>query len=369
MTSGYWAWVAILMDFGLFVGPLPMAHSIGAFFAVWSVHATSCAILATVTYALLPACYRKPHLLIWLLMFGFAFIVPVIGAIGVLLVARTTLQQHAADVERAVPHSVVLPEFELHGKASRRAGQGAIRMRLASNVPNDIRMQSLLTLQVVPNRVANPILEGLLGDETDDVRLVAFGMLDAEEKKITSHIRQKQSALEAPMTDEQRHDCLQHLAELHWELIYSSLVQGELRRHMLAEALRYADEAVTCGSKPNAGLHFLRGRILMAQSEFGKAEASMRQAVMDGLAAATALPYLAEIAFRNGHYDVVHAILLQLVGVKTTGRIQAVVQLWSGQVDTHTYDHLAPATQAVVDLWTGRDSVLNFRDRRILNHI
>ncbi len=369
MKFTFWAWVAILADLGLFVSPLPMSHSLSAFAAVWLLHACSCAILATVTYALLPFRYRRPLLLVWLLMFGFAFIAPVIGSIGMLLVAHLALHRESPKAFQATPLSLELPEYDVQSKESHRAGQGAIRMRLGTNVPESIRMQSLLTLQVVPNRVANPILEELLGDETDDVRLVAFGMLDAKEKVISNHIREERGNLAQKLTEEQRYSTLRHLAELHWELIYASLAQGELRKHMLGEARRYADEAIAIASKVDAGLLFLRGRILLAQSVFEEAEISIRTAVLYGLNEASALPYLAEIAFHHRHFESVRGLMQRLYGLEVTNRTQAVVTLWTGHVESGVFAHLAPRAQAIVDLWTGHDSVIYYSDHNVLHHI
>ena len=365
----YWAWGAIFADLGLFVSSLPLGHSVMAFSAVWTLHALSCAILAVATYLLLPLRYRQPRLVVWSLLFCFAFIAPVVGAIGVLLIAQTTLRRDTVKPLMATPLSVALPEYDVRSEESKRAGQGAIRMRLATNVPEHVRMKSLLTLQAVPQRVANPILEELLGDETDDVRLVAFGMLDAEEKDLTRHIHHERENLERPLTGEQRHSCLRRLAELHWELIYASLAQGELRKYMLSEARRFADAAVACADKPDGGLHFLRGRILLAQSEYDEAVMAIGNAVSSGLSEVSALPYLAEIAFQKRRFGYVHGIMERLSELELSGRTRAVVTLWTGHVDAGVYDHLSPRTQAIVDIWTGRDSVYNFCDHRILHHI
>jgi hypothetical protein len=348
-----------------------MAHSLPAFLAVWAMHACSCAVLATATYTLLPARYRQPLWSVWSLMFGFAFIAPVIGSIGMLFVAHTALHREVPKAPAATPLSLALPEYDIQSKESHRAGQGAIRMRLATNVPANVRMQSLLTLQSVPNRVSNPILEDLLGDATDDVRMVAFGMLDAEEKIISNHIRLERANLDKNLPDEQRHICLRHLAELHWELIYASLAQGELRRHMLGEARRYADAAIASAvvDKADAGLLFLRGRILLAQSEIDEAEVSIRVAVINGLPEASALPYLAEMAFRKRSFAATHGLMQRLAELEVTSRTQAVVSLWTGHTDNAAYAHLSPRAQAIVDLWTGRDSVVNYSDRHLLQHL
>ncbi|MBP9713036.1 MAG: hypothetical protein KBD60_04990 [Sterolibacterium sp.] len=373
MKTLHWAWAAILADLGLFVSALVLRSDVASFLAVLSLHALCCAILAATVWMLLPLRYRQPWLPVMLLLFCFAFMAPVLGALGVLLVAQLTLKRDQGGVAWATPLTLALPEYDVRSEQTTRASQGAIRSRLDSRVPGDIRMKSLLTLQAVPQRVANPILEELLGDEVDDVRMLAFGMLDAEEKKLTQHIQHERAVLEHTQDHAQRHGCLRRLAELHWELIYASLAQGELRKYMLDEARRYADEALAgYGSTADGGLgglYFLRARILMAQGEHDAAVSTLGQAISSGLSEVSALPYLAEIAFRQQRFEYVHGVMQRLAELKPAGRTSTVVNLWTGQVDAAAYGNLAPRAQAIVNLWTGRDHVHNFCDHRILNHL
>jgi hypothetical protein len=246
--------------------------------------------------------------MVWLCLFNFAFVAPVLGAIGMLLMTRVTLRRAEEKLLLAVPVSVPLPEYDVQGKDVTRNGQGSIRSRLGQNVPANVRMQSLLTLQAVPTRVSNPILEELLGDSTDDVRLVAFGMLDAEEKKLSVHIHRERELLARELTPEQRYTCLRHLAELHWELIYASLAQGELRNHILGQARDYLEKALAVGAQLNSGIWFLKGRILLAHGEVDDAERALQQAVTMGQPKISVLPYLAEIAFRRREFALVKNI-------------------------------------------------------------
>jgi hypothetical protein len=346
MNSIYWAWGAVLADLGIFFSPLIISSSMPAFVGVLAAHALACAIVASSCYLLMPAHFKKPRAVVWLLMFDFAFIAPVIGAIGMLLMTRATLRQTADKSRLAVPVSLDLPEYDVQGKDINRSGQGAIRSRLGVNVPGNIRMQSLLTLQAVPNQVSNPILEGLLGDSTDDVRLVAFGMLDAEEKKLSVHIQREREALLGDLTLEQRYTCLRHLAELHWELIYASHAQGELRNHILGQTRKYLDAAFAVGVPANSGLLFLKGRILLAQGAMEEAEDLIKQAVALGQPKISALPYLAEIAFKRREFGLVKQLMQQLVELNVAAR-----------------------TRAIADFWSGCDNVTHFSDRRYLPHI
>ncbi|HEY4370612.1 MAG TPA: hypothetical protein VGN52_01635 [Burkholderiales bacterium] len=347
MKTLYWAWLALIADLGVFIGPLPLEHSLGAVLTVIGLHASACAALGTVAWLMLPRRYRSRPILAWLLMFDFAFIAPVIGALSLLLVVHLTLRREEDDDAQALPRSVELPEYNIQSKVANRTAQGSARARLTSKVPDNVRLQSLMSLQAVSRRVANPILEDLLADKTDDVRLIAFGMLDSEEKKISIHISRERQNLAREMTTVQRYDILRHLAELHWELIYASLAQGELRRHILSEARRYADEAMGLEDvEHDSGVLVLCGRIRLEQGELDGAEDYFQEAIALGQPEASALPYLAEIYFRRRDFGEVDQIMQRLARL-----------------------HLAASTKAVVELWTERNMLDNFRDRNLLPHI
>lgn len=346
MKAIYLAWGAILAEVGLFLGPYVLTTDTLTFVSVLLAHACACAVVALSTYLLLPARFQRPRLAVWSLMFVFAFIAPVMGALGMLLTVRTVLRSADDLLGHATPVAVDLPAYDVQSQGGKRSGQGSIRSRLGENVPAGIRMQSLLTLQAVPNRVANPILEDLLGDSTDDVRLIAFGMLDSEEKKLSAHIQRERANLAFELSAEQRYICLRHLAELHWELIYASLAQGEVRKHMLGEARSYLDQALSVGLEPESGLMFLKGRILLAQGETDASQAAIEQSLALGQPLTSALPYLAEIAFKRREFALVKQMMKQLTEL-----------------------NVASKTRAIVDFWCERDSVSKFSDRRYLPHI
>lgn len=325
---------------------LILARDLSAFLTVLTAHVLVSAVVASISLWLLPERFKRPRAVNWLLMFVFAFVTPVIGAITLLLITLIALRRQSEKLPFATPVAVELPEFDVQARDEARSAQGAIRSRLGVGVPAAIRMQSLLTLQVIPNRVSNPILEELLGDETDDVRLVAFGMLDAEEKKISVHIQRERATLTRELTSEQRYACLRHLAELHWELTYAVLAQGELRKHILGQARTYLDQALAVGVAPRPGLIFLKGRILLAQGLMAQAEDSLKQSVVMGQPQISALPYLAEIAFERRDFGLVRQYLQRLAELNVVSK-----------------------TRAIADLWAGLDNVSNFSDWRHLPHI
>ncbi len=329
-----------------FLGSLLVPGNLSLFWLALLAHLLLSVLAASLAYLLQPREYRSAPLATWLLFFSFAFMLPLFGALGVLLLVRSSLKQSQQRVGMATPVSVELPQYDVQTKEVNRSGQGAIRSRLDRGVPAAIRMQSLLTLQSVPNRVANPILEDLLGDSTDDVRLVAFGMLDAEEKKISSHIQTERDNLQRALTPEQRFNCHKHLAELHWELIYGSLAQGELRQHTLNVALQQVQHAEALGLAPNSGLTLLKGRILLALGQVDAAREALQHAQTLGQPLSSVLPYLAEIAFDRREFATVRQLMGQIDGM-----------------------NIAAKTRAVADFWSGRDLAAPNHDRRFLPHV
>jgi hypothetical protein len=346
LTSIESSWNALPAWLGMFLSPLMQVNNAAAWIGVLAAHSVVCAIVAAICYGLLPAGFRQPRWPVLLLLFCFSFIAPIVGAVGILVITLYALRRVRRQLQYATPTTVELPQYDVQGHDAMRRGQSSIRSRLGLQVPGDIRMQALLTLQAVPGRVANPILEELLGDDVDDVRLLAFGMLDNEEKKISTHIQHERALLTTELSTEHRFDCQRHLAELHWELIYALLAQGELRRHILGQALSYLDGALALPIEPSPGMLFLKGRILLAQGDRDAAQANIELALSMGLAPTSGLPYLAEIAFLQQQYDRVAQVMDQVARL-----------------------HIAPKTRAIANLWTGRDTVSNINEYAHLPHL
>lgn len=346
MNPLHWTWSAIAADMALLLSPLVLSTSLWTFWFVLLSHVVICIVVALATYLMLPRRFHKPRLPVTMLMFSFAFVAPVMGAIGLLLMIRVNLRIPVESARFAVPMSLNLPRYDVQSHEQHRSGQGAIRSRLGQAVPSGIRMKSLLTLQAVPSKVSNPILEELLGDATEDVRLVAFGMLDAEEKEIAKEIRHESERLQQQLPAGQRYDSLRRLAELNWELVYACLIQGELRQHILQQARTYVDEALALGVPPRSGLVFLHGRILLELGDAEGAGQAMLRAMDLGQPKTSALPYLAEIAFWRREFVQVSQLMAQLSSL-----------------------NLASRTRAVEDFWGTRNSEINYRDRKYLPHI
>lgn len=340
-----WFYPALVTDVGAFFSPLAMSTQPAALLALLGLHCMASALLALALLPLLPKNYRQQKIFAMLMLFMLAFMAPAVGPIVVASMLRLSFPEKGE--ETRVSQTIELPEFDPRAKEVERAAQGAVRSRLGKQVPEALRLQSLLTLQAVPNPVANPILEALLADDTDDIRLVAFGMLDAKEKDLSTRIQRERQRLDEARNDLQRYQATRNLADLHWELIYACLAQGELRQHILETAWSCVERArqfpQAAGDAP---LAMLAGRIQMALGRLPEAKAAFELSLQLGQPPASVLPYLAELAYLQRDH----------------ARVRRLMQALASH-------QLAPRVRALVDFWAGHSSPRTFLDRHILPHL
>ncbi|MFP3656764.1 sugar ABC transporter permease, partial [Burkholderia sp. SIMBA_052] len=78
-----------------------------------------------------------------------------------------------------------------------------------------------------PARTVSPLLQGMLADPLDDIRLLAYGILDNREKTLTQQILVERPKLDVKLhpelSDAERAHANRTLAQLYSELIYENL--------------------------------------------------------------------------------------------------------------------------------------------------
>jgi hypothetical protein len=294
------------------------------------VHGVASLCLSAFVAAALPAHLRRPVGPVIILLFGFSFFIPVLGLIGqvVAVLVAKYLPRRVEDL----PYAEIPPiEFEFPPREIRertKYGPGGLTARLRdTGVPKEARFKSLLALQGMPPKIANPLLQEALGDPADEVRLVAYGILDNQEKNINQLVHEEVMKLREAQTTEMKLIGLRRLAELYWELVYGGLVQGDVRAHAMGEAERYLDQAMQLAPE-DAGLWFLKGKILLYKRD-AAAEAAFHRACGNGLEESRVLSYLGQIAFERRDYAEVRRIFSSLAEGTYSPRLKSAVRYWS----------------------------------------
>jgi tetratricopeptide (TPR) repeat protein len=160
----------------------------------------------------------------------------------------------------------------------------------------DKRLSAVLATLRLQNKDAIALLRLALRDSEDDVRLLAYALLDRKEQAISERIMFSLGQLQNAPSDKEHFKLHQAIAYDCWELIYSGLAQGEVSTYWLDTACKHAEAALKLNPY-HAGLRFLYGIILLRQAKLDKARTAFIRAEKLGIASNKVAPYLAEISF------------------------------------------------------------------------
>jgi tetratricopeptide (TPR) repeat protein len=292
-----------------------------------ALHAIASALVAKALVRLVPAAQLNRGRAAWLFFFAVSFFLPAVGMVGMLGVAIMARLTSARGLRR---------RFELHpapvynprsGETATRRSKGRLRVQLANIAdPAEARLRALLAVQSMPARMANPLIREMLVDPSEDLRLIAYGILDTREKAINARIHAATQAL-AAASEGGRATLHKRLAELYCELVYQRLVHGDLREHATTQARAHVERALALEPHDPA-LHGLFGQIALSAGEYRSAQIALGRGLDLGLAESRVLPYLAEAAFRLRRFDDVRAIARRLASLPNTPPVEHVVKYW-----------------------------------------
>jgi polysaccharide biosynthesis protein PelE len=303
----------------------------------WGLHALASIAVAHWVWLMLPAHWQMGSKLSHALFFSFAFFIPLLGVLGLLVVLLLAVRY---------PKNVVADYFK-----EIREPQYLMTMRESQELPDiraaharhilrdplqsiDNKLRVMLALQHMRPKVSVPLLQSLLSDPVEDLRLLAYSMLEAWEKDLARRIGQTQQALTQARDKKSEREMVnahQKLAELYWEQVDTGLARGDLRIFALEQAKEQCEQALSLDARL-AGHWLLYGQVLMELGHIAGAEKAFRLARRTGLPDLAVMPYLARIAWELGRPSDVAAFLKRIR--KTAHLPQGlyqVVQFWASR--------------------------------------
>ncbi|ACC74364.1 sugar ABC transporter permease [Paraburkholderia phymatum] len=329
-TSAQWLGGLVNADFAT----LPAAAQLNTWTVLLSLLVQAVAALATAPgiATMMPARYRTPRIRLLVSLWFLNFAVPVGGilcSIGALAIAAALPRPRTQLPIMAVEE----PKFAANLIGTVSYGRGA---RLKAELQNaeagtSFRMTALLAMQSMPARTVSPLLQGMLADPLDDIRLLAYGILDNREKVLTQQILVERPKLDRKLhpelSDAERAHANRTLAQLYSELIYENLVTGDVYRNAADQADGFAAAALE--HDPNdAALWRLRGRLAIARLDLDGAETMLQRAIDCGFPRDRMLPWLAETAYLRRDFARVRTLLGEIDSRATTPTLSAVLDFW-----------------------------------------
>jgi hypothetical protein len=319
---------ALSFELGSIVILLSNTSGNAALAAYFAAHAAGSALIALALIPVVPKRYAQPRAWLLAYLFTFNFFVPIAGlvcVVGGLAFSLALPRRSAAETYG----KVMAPRFTTHRNAEGtgfRGGRGRAH-RPHDHAPVATRLTALAAVQHTPARMTGGILRDLLADPVDDIRLLAYGMLDGKEKAITSKILAARESLPGLTAPDDIRDTNKQIAEYYWELVYQNLVQGDMQKFAAGEASRHARAALDIDAE-DAGLWFMLGRLGLAVEALEDADAAFRRAQEQGFARERMLPYLAELQFRQRRFSEVRVLFGELRGRPAAPALMPLRRYW-----------------------------------------
>jgi hypothetical protein len=261
---------------------------------ILGIHALVCLLLTIVMCRFVPSRFGRCGFLGGLLIYSMAFFVPYVGALALMATLHFGFRIRSPWAGEVVSQPR-LPHRPFQKKTSVPYGEGGLIGVLRNSPDPERRRKALLATRQLPDKKATEILRFALRDPVDDVRLLAYAMMDRKEQIINQEITRHLNLLKDQDNPFQSELQMQ-LARNYWELVYLGLSQSEVREHVLGSARLHAELALFDRDK-DAGLRLLLGRILLEVRDLDDAERYFEEAIALGLPQTKVLPYLAETHF------------------------------------------------------------------------
>ena len=283
-----------------------------------------------------PLCFFMPlhlraNLLVFVFLFLLCFLIPLVSGICLFLSLTLTLyftKQHKEDVfeyteplhaDNIIRNTTTKPDF-CNGRMF-----GILRF----STDADKRIKAVLATSGLEDKVAIPILQIALLDSVDEVRLMAYSILDVKEKKIDSLIHQGLSQLKLDDNHPEVVKKIHHkLAEAYWELSYLGLVKGRAREHTLHAAREQANKAIQLKYE-DVGLLFLQVQILTSLGYFNEASVLLEKVKEKGISPEKLASRRAELAFELKSFSQTSEHVKELVNLAENNVIlDGMVKQW-----------------------------------------
>lgn len=281
------------------------SDSLAAYFAL---HALASAGSAWLVWSLLPVYYQTPARAVYAMIFCFAFFIPVFGVLAI--VAAVHLAQcYPKTLQTDHYVTVTMPEFsEVQREATKRSDLRVGDARRILKNPSstlDIRLRLLVALKSMRPKATVPLLHSLLSDPSEDIRLLAYSMVEACENDLAQQIEAAMHSLHEALAGEERTlllNALQRLAELSWQQVDTGLASHDLRRYVLDQAKKCCEYVLILDDSVSS-VWLLYARVLIELDKLPEGTRALWLARKVHMSEQEIWPMMAQIAFLRRDLD------------------------------------------------------------------
>lgn len=329
MTYQLFAFAGLILEFvavnliHLRISPLQLTCSYLA------VHAAASIMASIALWRILPQKYRHPRVWVVCSLASFGFFTLTLGLVCLVLACLIVIRYRKEHAQQEIK-SVATPPFMVEAQVHlSQFGEGGVRARLVnSSAPKQLRVKALLAMEGVSGHTSNDVIRIAMQDEDDEVRLLAFGMLDSRENELNTKINSLLRSLETEgISPNEAADIHLQIAQLYWELVYQELVRDSLMEYAIERAFHHAAQCSEILTEA-PGIHVLLGRLQMQTRDFPSARESFNRALSLGIQESRVVPYLAELAYLDRDFAEVNRLLASNPSFNAIPALAQVVAFW-----------------------------------------
>jgi len=269
--------------------------------------------------------------------------------------------------EKKVIHTNVLnlDEFGMSFlKVERIFGEGSMSDLMTSQyAPKAKKLKALSSLAANISPVNLQIVRETLKSTDDEIRMFGYAVINKAEKTLNQKINKHLEIIHNQVQKGENKDnakvaiSSKELAFLYWEMVYTELSHDSLKNNFLNQSIIYIelskdyyndkiDEYCAGGNckeyisdrekielqeayRATSSLYMLMGRIhlLRGNHEAAKAEFTVAQELLPNNDSFI-LPYLAEVYYLTGKYDIVKSLLNRTEGLELNATLHPIVEQW-----------------------------------------
>ncbi|WP_019561341.1 MULTISPECIES: hypothetical protein [Caldimonas] len=307
------------------------------YWAFWAGHAAAAAPTALLGWKLLPPPLQRPKRWSLALAYTVALMMPVLGVVGVVLAAwlahalpaRVRRRDHLREAPTLEVFAISLDIEQRPDELP--AGQVA-RMARDPGRARAQRIRAVLALREMAPRVAVPTLRALLADPDEEIRLLAYSIVEVWERELTAKLQAALRELQALRAQGAHGPVLsraaQQVAELQLEFVYQGLAQGDLRDFTMDQARTYCRIALEA-TPEEPSLLMMHLRLSLAQGAHGEARDMLLRLRATDASPTMWRPYAAELAWQERRYQDVREVLRPMHADQVAPRLRPVVRVWA----------------------------------------
>lgn len=323
--------LAILLQAAAVVALLEPSGEAGSMLTLCALQVLASLCVAVVAGDVIVQQYSQTTYWRYVYVFAGCLFMPVVGMLVFFLVWLMLGVFGYNFVPLAAADRVAAPVFVASLVKNMTYGGGVrVRARLENEHSDDSeRMSAMTALQSMPIHLTEKVLRRLLSDQQEELRLLAYGLIDGAEKSIMEKIAgARQKLLEGNLPSGQREHLHALLAQMYWELSYQHLVAGDVHEYVLDKVAEHASTVLDTDA--NDGLMwYLQGRCALLKHQPEQATHCLGQAASCGFPRERLRPWQAEAAFQQKQFMAVRGYLSDLDSGLAASRLQPSIQYWT----------------------------------------